>query len=119
VAGPVDWGYEQKLWLAFPRLGSLTAAVEPAVSRVPGRESVRATTLANGLKIIVCRSTISRTSRSTTGCAPAAARGAGDHGLAHFFEHMMFNGTTRRQPGEFDRLMEAQGVPTTRLPATT
>jgi zinc protease len=30
-------------------------------------------------------------------------------GLAHFFEHMMFNGTTRRQPGEFDRLMEAQG----------
>ncbi|MFK5004409.1 M16 family metallopeptidase, partial [Klebsiella pneumoniae] len=30
-------------------------------------------------------------------------------GLAHFFEHMMFNGTTRREPGEFDRLMEAQG----------
>ncbi len=30
-------------------------------------------------------------------------------GLAHFFEHMMFNGTTRRQQGEFDRLMEAQG----------
>jgi zinc protease len=30
-------------------------------------------------------------------------------GLAHFFEHMMFNGTTRRQPGEFDRLMEAEG----------
>jgi len=24
---------------------------------------------------------------------------------------MMFNGTTRRQPGEFDRLMEAQGAP--------
>jgi zinc protease len=30
-------------------------------------------------------------------------------GLAHFFEHMMFNGTSRRQPGEFDRVMEAQG----------
>jgi zinc protease len=30
-------------------------------------------------------------------------------GLAHFFEHMMFNGTSRRQPGEFDRQMEAQG----------
>jgi len=39
----------------------------------------------------------------------AAATRPGDHGLAHFFEHMMFNGTTRRQPGEFDRLMEAQG----------
>jgi zinc protease len=30
-------------------------------------------------------------------------------GLAHFFEHMMFNGTSKRAPGEFDRLMEAQG----------
>jgi zinc protease len=30
-------------------------------------------------------------------------------GLAHFFEHMMFNGTSKRQPGEFDRVMEAQG----------
>ena len=30
-------------------------------------------------------------------------------GLAHFFEHMMFNGTARRQPGDFDKLMEAQG----------
>jgi zinc protease len=30
-------------------------------------------------------------------------------GLAHFFEHMMFNGTSKRTPGEFDRLMEAQG----------
>jgi zinc protease len=30
-------------------------------------------------------------------------------GLAHFFEHMMFNGTAKRAPGEFDRLMEAQG----------
>jgi zinc protease len=30
-------------------------------------------------------------------------------GLAHFFEHMMFNGTSKRSPGEFDRLMEAQG----------
>jgi zinc protease len=30
-------------------------------------------------------------------------------GLAHFFEHMMFNGTRRRRPGDFDHLMEAQG----------
>jgi zinc protease len=33
----------------------------------------------------------------------------GSTGLAHFFEHMMFNGTSRRAQGEFDRLMEAQG----------
>lgn len=30
-------------------------------------------------------------------------------GLSHFFEHMMFNGTSQRAPGEFDRVMEAAG----------
>ena len=30
-------------------------------------------------------------------------------GLSHFFEHMMFNGTTKLKPGEFDRVMEAAG----------
>lgn len=34
----------------------------------------------------------------------------GGTGLAHFFEHMMFNGTSRRARGEFDRLMEARGA---------
>lgn len=30
-------------------------------------------------------------------------------GLAHYFEHMMFNGTSNLKPGEFDRVMEASG----------
>ena len=30
-------------------------------------------------------------------------------GLAHFFEHMMFNGSENFAPGEFDRTMEAAG----------
>jgi zinc protease len=30
-------------------------------------------------------------------------------GLSHFFEHMMFNGTSNLEPGEFDRVMEAAG----------
>jgi len=30
-------------------------------------------------------------------------------GLSHFFEHMMFNGTSTLAPGEFDRVMEAAG----------
>ena len=30
-------------------------------------------------------------------------------GIAHFFEHMMFNGTKSRPQGEFDRTMEAAG----------
>jgi zinc protease len=33
----------------------------------------------------------------------------GATGLAHFFEHMMFKGTARRAPGEFDRQLEARG----------
>ena len=34
---------------------------------------------------------------------------AGRTGLAHFFEHMMFNGARKYGPGEFDRVMEAAG----------
>ena len=30
-------------------------------------------------------------------------------GISHFFEHMMFLGTEKREPGEFDRVMEAAG----------
>ena len=30
-------------------------------------------------------------------------------GLSHFFEHMMFNGSARFPPGEFDRVMEENG----------
>lgn len=30
-------------------------------------------------------------------------------GLSHFFEHMMFNGSKKFPPGEFDRVMEANG----------
>ncbi len=30
-------------------------------------------------------------------------------GIAHFFEHMMFNGTKKREQGAFDREMEAAG----------
>jgi zinc protease len=31
-------------------------------------------------------------------------------GLAHFFEHMMFNGTATRPQGDFDRVLEANGA---------
>src|SRR3977135_1142985 len=90
--------------------GSLTAAVEPAVPRVPGREFVRATTLANGLKIIVWPvHDIPNVALNNWVRAGSRNEAPGITGLADFFEHMMFNGTTRRQPGEFDRLMEAQG----------
>jgi zinc protease len=33
----------------------------------------------------------------------------GTTGISHFFEHMMFNGAKKFGPGEFDRVMEANG----------
>ncbi len=80
------------------------------VSAVPGRESVRATTLGNGMRIIVWPvHDIPNVALYNWVRAGSRNEAPGITGLAHFFEHMMFNGTTRRQPGEFDRLMEAQG----------
>ena len=91
--------------------GAGAAAPKPVpATRVPGAEQVHATTLANGMKVIIW------TDRDIPNIAMynwvrAGSRNEvpGITGLAHFFEHMMFNGTSRRTPGEFDRLMEAQG----------
>jgi zinc protease len=33
-----------------------------------------------------------------------------NNGVSHFLEHLMFKGTVRHQPGEFDRAMESMGA---------
>jgi zinc protease len=91
--------------------GAATKATKPAAAtHVPGLDQVRTMTLANGMKVIVW------TDRDIPNIAlynwvRVGSRNEvpGITGLAHFFEHMMFNGTAKRTPGEFDRLMEAQG----------
>lgn len=76
----------------------------------PGRESVRSLTLANGMKIIVWPVlNIPNVALYNWVRAGSRNEAPGITGLAHFFEHMMFNGTRRRRPGDFDRLMEARG----------
>ncbi len=89
---------------------SIAAPQPVSPTRVPGLDQVKSTTLANGLKVIVW------TDRDIPNVAlynwvRVGSRNEvpGITGLAHFFEHMMFNGTAKRAPGEFDRLMEAQG----------
>ena len=90
---------------------AVAAAKKPVpATQVPGAEQVQATTLANGMKVIVW------TDRDIPNIAlynfvRVGSRNEvpGITGLAHFFEHMMFNGTSKRQPGEFDKAMEAQG----------
>jgi zinc protease len=89
---------------------SVAATKPPVTPRVPGADQVKSTTLANGMKVIVW------TDRDIPNVAlynwvRVGSRNevSGITGLAHFFEHMMFNGTSKRAPGEFDKLMEAQG----------
>src|SRR4051812_41902 len=95
---------------------TVSAAPKPAktktttAARVPGLDQVKSTTLANGMKVIVW------TDRDIPNVAlynwvRVGSRNEvpGITGLAHFFEHMMFNGTAKRAAGEFDRSMEAQG----------
>src|ERR1700722_4702907 len=74
-------------------------------------EDVRSLTLANGLKLVIWPDhNIPNVAFYNWVRVGSRNEGTGTSGLAHFFEHMMFNGTSRRAPGEFDRLMEAQGV---------
>jgi len=95
----------------FLTLGSFSAAaVAPSSPVVAGRDAVRAMTLANGMKVIVWPvHNIPSVALYNWVRAGSRNEAPGITGLAHFFEHMMFNGTTRREAGEFDRLMEAQG----------
>ncbi|MGH8325704.1 MAG: M16 family metallopeptidase, partial [Steroidobacteraceae bacterium] len=89
------------------RRSSLTASRRLCVS---GREVVRAATLANGMRVIVWPvRNIPNVALYNWVRAGSRNETPGATGLAHFFEHMMFNGTSRHPPGEFDRLMEAEG----------
>jgi zinc protease len=99
----------RRLASLFLTLGTLTATAAP-VPTVPGREGVRAITLSNGMKVIVWPDRdIPNVALYNWVRAGSRNEAPGITGLAHFFEHMMFNGTSRRSPGEFDRLMEARG----------
>jgi zinc protease len=86
-------------------------AAQPSIAvSAPGRAAIRSTTLANGMKVIVWPvHNIPNVALYNWVRAGSRNEAPGITGLAHFFEHMMFNGTARRKPGDFDKLMEAQG----------
>lgn len=96
------------LFFAALCCGFAAADASAGAARMP--DSIRETTLANGMKVIVW------TDRDIPNVAlynwvrvGSRNEAPGITGLAHFFEHMMFNGTQRRAQGEFDREMEARG----------
>ncbi|HEX2788949.1 MAG TPA: pitrilysin family protein [Steroidobacteraceae bacterium] len=91
--------------------GAVAAPVAAPRSFADAAAGVRSTTLANGLQIIVWPDhNIPNVALSNWVRVGSRNEGSGTTGLAHFFEHMMFNGTSRHPQGEFDRLMEAQGA---------
>ncbi|QIL20223.1 pitrilysin family protein [Thermomonas sp. HDW16] len=91
-------------------LSSVAAVAATPAAKVPGSEAIVSKTLTNGLKIIVWPDhDIPNANYYTFYKVGSRNEYPGITGLAHFFEHMMFNGTTRRAPGEFDRTMEAAG----------
>lgn len=82
-----------------------------AFAQVPGADQVRATTLANGMQIIVWPDRdIPNVALYNWVRVGSRNEVPGITGLAHFFEHMMFNGTSKRAPGEFDQVLEANGA---------
>jgi zinc protease len=86
------------------------AIVSPPRSFADAAANVRTRRLANGLQIVVWPDhNIPNVALHNWVRVGSRNEGTGRTGLAHFFEHMMFNGTSQRAQGEFDRLMEAQG----------
>ena len=88
--------------------GALATAADDRMTALA--DAVRSVTLDNGVTIIVWPDhDIPNVAFYNFVRAGSRNEVPGITGLAHFFEHMMFNGTSRRAPGEFDRVMEAQG----------
>lgn len=88
----------------------LFAASANAADSLAGSENIESRTLENGLKVIVWPDQdIPNLAWYHWVRAGARNEYPGITGLSHFFEHMMFNGTSKRKPGEFDRIMEANG----------
>lgn len=91
-------------------LCACAAAAGAATTTLPNADKIETLTLDNGLTIVVWPDfDIPNVVLYNFVRVGSRNEAPGITGLAHFFEHMMFNGTSRREPGEFDRIMEASG----------
>jgi zinc protease len=88
-------------------LGAVAHAASP---EVPGASQIVTRTLPNGMKLVVWPDKdIPNVAMYTWYRVGSRNERPGITGISHFFEHMMFNGTKTRAPGEFDRVMEGNG----------
>ncbi len=89
---------------------TVTAASNLSGAELAGRNQVVSATLANGMQIIIWPDhDIPNVAMYNFVKVGSRNEVPGKTGLAHFFEHMMFNGTSTRSQGEFDRIMESAG----------
>jgi zinc protease len=91
------------------------AAVTPAFAptdRVPFDPAVTTGTLPNGLRYYIRRNTRpeNRVSMQLAVKAGSVDEADDQQGLAHFLEHMAFNGTKRFKPGELVAALESTGA---------
>lgn len=97
---------------AGSRLIALGAALVLAAA-VPASAQgfeVRTHTLKNGMKILVQEDhSIPSVALYVFYRVGSRNERPGTTGISHFFEHMMFNGAKKYGPGDFDRVMEANG----------
>ncbi|MBP7608546.1 MAG: insulinase family protein [Steroidobacteraceae bacterium] len=101
-----------KAWRATAIAFGLTfgAFTQAAAPEVPGASQIVTRTLPNGMKLVVWPDKdIPNVAMYTWYRVGSRNERPGITGISHFFEHMMFNGTKTRAPGEFDRIMEGSG----------
>jgi zinc protease len=100
-------------WSAFATRGILVAVL--LLASVAGADAfdaskVEEVELDNGVRVLLWHDdTIPNLAIYTFWKVGSRNEAPGITGLAHFFEHMMFNGSENFPPGEFDRTMEAAG----------
>jgi zinc protease len=91
-------------------LSVLAPAQTLAESAASNDDNVTSFTLENGLELVVIEDhrapAVTHMIWYRTGAADEAP---GHSGIAHFFEHLMFQGTDDLAPGEFSATVEAQG----------
>jgi zinc protease len=96
----------KRAWLPVLLLAVFTLSLSAAFKK----EDVKVHTLDNGLKVLLVEDhNIPSVALYTFFRVGSRNERPGLTGVSHFIEHMMFNGTPKVGPGEFDRRMEFRG----------
>lgn len=91
-------------------IACLTAALSFAATVSQAAENVSSFTLENGLRLVVIEDhRAAAVTHMVWYNVGAADEAPGQSGVAHFLEHLLFRGTDDLEPGEFSRIVRANG----------